>query len=108
MRQASGWLLWPNFYHPNMRYGEENVLLGNTQQFVDGFTRRFGSEPTALNAQAANSCLNLRQAIEIAAVDSPSVPTSAEILAGLANISAETVRATNRFPSSVSVLLGSD
>ena len=46
-----------------------------------------------LTAMAANSCLNLRQAIEIAAVDSPgTVPSSAEILAGLANISAETVR----------------
>ena len=23
VRQASGWLVWPNFYHPNMRHGEE-------------------------------------------------------------------------------------
>ena len=83
LREASHWLMWPVFYHPNMRYGEESVLLGNSQQFVDGFMRRFGSEPTLLSAFAANSCLNLRQAIEIAAVDSPSVPTSAEIVAGL-------------------------
>ena len=102
LREASHWLMWPVYYHPNMQYGEENVLLGTTQQFANGFTRRFGSEPTLLSAFAANSCLNLRQAIEIAAAERPSVPTSAEIVAGLANISAETVRATISILSSVS------
>lgn len=98
LRQASSWLVHPVLFHPNMRFGDENGLLGNTQQFVDGFERRFGMKPSILTAMAANSCLNLRQAIEIAAVDSPgTVPSSAEILAGLANISAETVRVL--FPS---------
>ena len=93
LRRAEGWLTYPFLFHPKMRFGEESVLLGTTQQFVDGFTRRFGSEPTHTNALSANSCLNLRQAIEIAATESPTVPSSAEILAGLANVSAETVRA---------------
>ena len=93
VRQASHWLFLPVFFHQNFLYGEENVLLGNTQQFAEGFKRRFGREPTEPNAFAANSCLDLRQAIEIAGTNSTSIPTSAEILAGLARISSETVRA---------------
>ena len=67
-------------------------------QFAAGFRARFGIETAVDSAAAANACLAMRMAIEIAADDTaPSIPSGEEIVEAVGRVAAETFLGFNRY-----------